>query len=106
MNPDIQRITLAPTQPTRVANIAIASSGVVQLAEANDQRQFLMIENVGLSTLYIGASSNLTVGATGTGFGTVLTAGSKTLEGYAGELWGTYTGLSHATGHVVKVLEY
>lgn len=107
MNPSIQRITLSPTQAINQSNIAFgAAGGAVRLCTANDRRQFIRIENTGLSSMWYGASSNATTGATGNNIGSIATAGNVTIEGFAGELYGVFTGLSHATGHVVKVFEY
>lgn len=107
MNPNIQRITLSPTQTLALSNIAFpGTGGAVKLCSTNDKRRIIRIENTGLSSMWYGASSNTTVGATGNNIGTIATAGSVTLEGYAGELYGVFSGLSHATAHVVKVWEY
>lgn len=107
MNPSIQRITLSPTQTIRLANVAFpGTGGAVRLCSTNDQRRIIRIENTGLSAMWYGASSNATTGATGNCIGTIATAGSVTLEGYSGELYGVFSGLSHATSHVVKVWEY
>jgi hypothetical protein len=59
-----------------------------------------------LSSLWYGASSNVTVGATGLNIGSIAKDATKTIQSYGGALWGTFTGLSHATSHVVKVWEY
>jgi len=106
MNPSTQRVTMKPTQALRMANVAIASNTVGTLCSASDERQFVIIENTGLSSIWLGVSSNVTVGATGTAFGTIATGSVKVIEGFGGALYGTFTGLSHATAHVVKVLEY
>jgi len=107
MNPNIQRITLAPSQLIRMENVAsTAGGGAIQLASANDKRQYLRIENTGLSSIWVGMSNNVTTGPTGLNIGTIATGAVTTLEGFGGDVWGSFTGLSHATVHVVKVFEY
>lgn len=107
MSPDIQRISLVPTQTLTQSNIVFPNTGgAVQLVSTSDKRKFIRIENTGLSAMWYGASSNVTVGATGLNIGTISTAGTVTIEGFGGALWGIYSGLSHATAHVAKVFEY
>jgi hypothetical protein len=104
---DIQRISLVPTQTINLSNKVFGvAGGAVQLCDVNPDRRFVRIENTGLSSLWFGASSNVTVGATGLNIGTITKDSAALIEGFGGALWGTFTGLSHATAHVVKVFEY
>jgi hypothetical protein len=104
---DVQRVSLEPSQTKAQTNVVFAGTGgAVRLFTNSPDRRYLRIENTGLSSIWYGASSNVTVGATGANIGTIATAGSLTMEGYGGELWGVFSGLSHATAHVVKVFEY
>lgn len=105
-SPDIQETQVRPTQLLSVTNIAITSSGVGTLCNPSDQRKYLEVINVGLTTVWIGATSSMTIGATGNNIGFIAVNGSKSLEGYGDYLYARYHGASDAGAHVVKVYEY
>jgi hypothetical protein len=63
-------------------------------------------ENTGLTTLWYGASSNVTTGATGNNAGFLSVDQSKGFAGYAGSLYARCVGASNGDTHVFKVFEY
>lgn len=106
MNPTIQQTQIRPTQLLRIANVAVASGAIGLLASPSNERHYLQIENVGLTTMWYGATSSMTIGATGLNMGQLAVNATKVLEGYGDYLYGMYHGASNAGAHVVKVVEY
>ena len=72
------------------------TNAAVQLLPANSTRRSAWLLNEGLTTLWIGLSSNVQAGASGINIGSLSSGSNTEFEHYRGPVWGRVGGASVA----------